>query len=246
MSTSEQHTDVNRRDQLADQPNRMEGDPMVDRTEEPRGTGPTTDELLSGDVQRDEPGLGEPRGRDDLARDDLARDDLARDDLARDDLPATTDDSRVTTWPATTWPATTWPCDLPGPTARQRVRTNGAAICRRAGATAGTTSAGTGVGSGTTAGDDTTDERAPLVSRDRADQYASRWNEVKGMFVDEPRQAVQQADALVGDLLDDLEQLFRAQRQEIEHGLDTDDTSTEDLRMALRRYRSFFDRLLAV
>ena len=92
---------------------------------------------------------------------------------------------------------------------------------------------------------DTADERAPLVPRDRADQYASRWNEVKGMFVDEPRQAVQQADALVGELLDDLERLFREQRQDIERGLDNDDTSTEDLRMALRRYRSFFDRLLS-
>ena len=66
------------------------------------------------------------------------------------------------------------------------------------------------------------------------------------MFVDEPRQAVQQADALVGELLDDLERLFREQRQDIEQGLDNDDTSTEDLRMALRRYRSFFDRLLSV
>ncbi|HVH23154.1 MAG TPA: hypothetical protein VNA11_11925, partial [Pseudonocardia sp.] len=165
--------------------------------------------------------------RDDLARDDLARDDLARDDLARDDM-AHDDAARD---------------DLAAS------RTNGANaddLRGDPGATAGTTSASTGAGSGATPGDDTADERAPLVSRDRADQYASRWNEVKGMFVDEPRQAVQQADALVGDLLDDLEQLFRAQRQEIEQGLDNDDTSTEDLRMALRRYRSFFDRLLAV
>ena len=89
-------------------------------------------------------------------------------------------------------------------------------------------------------------DRAPLVSADRADSYASRWNEVKGMFVDEPRQAVQQADQLVGELLDDLERGFREQRQGIERGLENDDTSTEDLRMALRRYRSFFDRLLSV
>jgi hypothetical protein len=146
----------------------------------------------------------------------MARDDMARDDMARDDLDAS--------------------------------RTNGAAADELRGDPGATATAGTtaGPGSGTSTGDTSTDERAPLVSRDRADQYATRWNEVKGMFVDEPRQAVQQADALVGDLLDDLEQLFRAQRNEIEHGLDNDDTSTEDLRMALRRYRSFFDRLLAV
>ena len=85
-----------------------------------------------------------------------------------------------------------------------------------------------------------------LVSSDRADHYGTRWNEVKGMFVDEPRQAVAQADALVGELLDELEQLFSNQRRGIEQGLDNDDTSTEDLRMALRRYRSFFDRLLSL
>ena len=93
------------------------------------------------------------------------------------------------------------------------------------------------------AGSDSAAENAPLVTRDRAEQYASRWNEVKGMFVDEPRQAVQQADVLVGELLDELQALFRDQRQDIEQGLDTDETATEDLRLALRRYRSFFGRL---
>jgi hypothetical protein len=228
MSTSEQHTDVNRRDPLGDQPetvddrygtgeqhvdaggrDRTEVDPMLDRTAEPRDTGLTTDELLSDDTRRTEPG---PTGtRDDTTRDDTTRDDTTRDDTTASRSNGSTDDLRGD-----------------------------------ADATAGTASATTGVGSGSSSGGDSTGDRAPLVSRDRADQYTSRWNEVKGMFVDEPRQAVQQADALVGDLLDDLEQLFRAQRQEIENGLDNDDTSTEDLRMALRRYRSFFDRLLAV
>jgi hypothetical protein len=85
-----------------------------------------------------------------------------------------------------------------------------------------------------------------LVPVERADSYGTRWNEVKGMFVDEPRQAVAQADALVVELLEELEQLFSQQRRGIEQGLDNDDTSTEDLRMALRRYRSFFDRLLSL
>jgi hypothetical protein len=115
--------------------------------------------------------------------------------------------------------------------------------------------ASNGSATGSLRGDDTatsgagagsTDDRAPLVSPDRAEQFATRWNEVKGMFVDEPRQAVRHADALVGELLDDLENSFRTQRQGLENGLDNDDTSTEDLRVALRRYRSFFDRLLSV
>lgn len=76
--------------------------------------------------------------------------------------------------------------------------------------------------------------------------YGSRWDVIKSTFVDEPRQAVAQADALVGELLEELEQLFREQRRGIEHGLDTDETDTEDLRLALRRYRSFFDRLLSL
>jgi hypothetical protein len=90
------------------------------------------------------------------------------------------------------------------------------------------------------------ERRERLVPEDHAASYGSRWDAVKGTFVDEPREAVAQADALVGELLDELETLFREQRRSIEHGLDTDETSTEDLRMALRRYRSFFERLLAV
>ena len=89
-------------------------------------------------------------------------------------------------------------------------------------------------------------ERAALVTRDRADSYSARWDSVKGEFVDEPRRAVADADALVGELLDELQELFKQQRTQIEQGLDADETSTEDLRLALRRYRSFFDRLLSI
>jgi hypothetical protein len=90
------------------------------------------------------------------------------------------------------------------------------------------------------------DQRERLVPEDHAQSYGARWDAVKGTFVDEPREAVAQADALVGEVLDELEKLFREQRRSIEQGLDSDETSTEDLRMALRRYRSFFDRLLSV
>lgn len=90
------------------------------------------------------------------------------------------------------------------------------------------------------------EQRERLVPEDHAASYGQRWDAVKGTFVDEPREAVAQADALVGELLDELETLFREQRRSIEEGLDTDETSTEELRLALRRYRSFFDRLLAI
>jgi hypothetical protein len=106
-----------------------------------------------------------------------------------------------------------------------------------------------GVGAGAAHHDSSADgdeERAALVTRDRADSYSARWDSVKGEFVDEPRRAVADADALVGELLDELQELFKQQRTQIEQGLDADETSTEDLRLALRRYRSFFDRLLSI
>ena len=109
-----------------------------------------------------------------------------------------------------------------------------------------------------TSGDDATDRRAQaladegsenrrerLVPSDRARDYSSRWDALKGDFVDEPRRAVRQADELVGELLDEMQQLFARQRHDLEQGLDHDRASTEDLRLALRRYRSFFDRLLS-
>ena len=106
------------------------------------------------------------------------------------------------------------------------------------------TGADTETRTGTRTGGGEAHER--LVPADHAESYGSRWDAVKGTFVDEPRQAVAQADELVGEVLDELETLFREQRRHIERGLDTDETSTEDLRIALGRYRSFFDRLLAV
>jgi hypothetical protein len=105
--------------------------------------------------------------------------------------------------------------------------------------------AGAGTPAGPSAGEDAAG-RERLVPAARAQEYGARWDAVKGAFVDEPRQAVQQADALVGELLDELERLFRDQRRGLEQGLDADETSTEDLRLALRRYRSFFDRLLSL
>jgi len=118
----------------------------------------------------------------------------------------------------------------------------------------GTSTAGMGAGAAASAAGvahhdssaDGDEERAALVTRERADSYSARWDSVKGEFVDEPRRAVANADALVGELLDELQELFKQQRTQIEQGLDADETSTEDLRVALRRYRSFFDRLLSI
>jgi hypothetical protein len=100
-------------------------------------------------------------------------------------------------------------------------------------------------GGGETSGPDG-EERERLIPQKRTDEYIARWDTLKGGFVDEPRQAVAEADQLVRELLDELQEVFRTQRQGLEQGLDADQTSTEDLRVALRRYRSLFDRLLSV
>ena len=88
-------------------------------------------------------------------------------------------------------------------------------------------------------------QRTTLIEPERAESYNSRWKELKGEFVDDPRRAVRGANELVGEVLDELEELFRRQRTDLEHGLDSEQATTEDLRQALGRYRSFFDRLLS-
>jgi hypothetical protein len=73
-----------------------------------------------------------------------------------------------------------------------------------------------------------------------------RWKDIQAEFVDEPRQAVQDADALVAELMQRLAQVFASEREQLEsRWAGGDDVSTEDLRRNLRRYRSFFERLLA-
>jgi hypothetical protein len=89
-------------------------------------------------------------------------------------------------------------------------------------------------------------DREPLVPQQRATEYGRRWDAVKGGFVDEPRQAIADADQIVAELLEELQKLFHDQRRDIEQGIDAESTSTEDLRLALRRYSSFFNRLLSV
>lgn len=87
----------------------------------------------------------------------------------------------------------------------------------------------------------------PLFPPDRVDELRSRWQEVQAGFVDEPRRAVEQADELVAHAMKTLAETFAAERANLEHQWDRgEDISTEDLRVALQRYRAFFGRLLAV
>jgi hypothetical protein len=70
---------------------------------------------------------------------------------------------------------------------------------------------------------------------------------VQASFVDEPRHAVEEADALVKDVVERLSESFSAQRERLEQAWTSEDeVSTEDLRQALQKYRSFFQRLLSL
>jgi hypothetical protein len=87
----------------------------------------------------------------------------------------------------------------------------------------------------------------PLFTQSDTLDLRSRWEKIQIGFVDEPRQAVQQADELVANAIKRLAEVFATERQKLEGEWDrVDNVSTEDLRVALRRYRSFFDRLLSV
>lgn len=88
---------------------------------------------------------------------------------------------------------------------------------------------------------------APLLPAERSERFEQQWSGIQTSFVDEPRQAVERADTLVAELMQELASGFSETRAKLEAQWDNegDDASTEDLRVALTRYRSFFNRLLS-
>ncbi len=90
-------------------------------------------------------------------------------------------------------------------------------------------------------------ETGPLFSEEETQRFRSEWDSVQIGFVDEPRQSVEKADGLVAGVIQRLAEVLSEERRKLEAQWDRgEDVSTEDLRVALRRYRSFFDRLLSV
>ena len=87
----------------------------------------------------------------------------------------------------------------------------------------------------------------PLLPEDAASDFRSRWDRIQTGFVDEPRQSVQQADELVAQAIKRLAERFAEERSRLEQQWDRgDEVNTEDLRVTLQTYRSFFNRLLSV
>lgn len=102
---------------------------------------------------------------------------------------------------------------------------------------------GAGQGSGLAAG---ATPRARLLEGDELRRTVVRWKEIQAHFVDEPRTAVEQADALVAGLVQQLTAMLSRERAELEERwAGGSEASTEELRQSLRRYRAFFERLLA-
>jgi hypothetical protein len=106
---------------------------------------------------------------------------------------------------------------------------------------------GSGSAAGTATAPALEGQAAPLFSPEETKEFRARWDAIQVSFVDDPRGVVKQADTLVAVTMKRLAEMFAAERAKLEDQWDRgDNVSTEDLRLALRRYRSFFGRLLSV
>jgi hypothetical protein len=93
----------------------------------------------------------------------------------------------------------------------------------------------------------TAEEHRPLLPAEDTESFRKKWERIQAGFVDEPRHSVEEADKLVAQIMKRLAASFAAERESLEGQWDRgDEVGTDDLRIALQRYRSFFDRLLAM
>ena len=88
---------------------------------------------------------------------------------------------------------------------------------------------------------------APLFEKNQAEQFHTLWLEIQSRFVDDPSVSVKQADELVNRMIKNITTNFADKRMSLEkQWKNGDKVSTEDLRVALKQYRTFFDRLLSL
>lgn len=127
---------------------------------------------------------------------------------------------------------------------REKDRSRGSGLTTAAFANAGKVEEGSGNSSST---DRSGEHNTPLFPAEDANELRQRWDAVQASFVDEPRRAVEDADSLVAGAMKRLAETFANERASLESQWDRgDDVSTEDLRLALQKYRSFFGRLLSM
>jgi hypothetical protein len=92
-----------------------------------------------------------------------------------------------------------------------------------------------------------TDDLVPLFEKDATEKFRTRWLAIQSKFVDDPSDSVKQADDLVTDVIQSVTRSFADRRGSLEKQWNGGaKASTEDLRIALKQYRSFFDRLLTL
>jgi hypothetical protein len=188
------------------------------------------------DLARDDRTEAADPTEDDVARDDLAPEDLARDDLAGE--PALT--GRRSPDLATDAEPGEEPQPLRQDSGRHEATATGTDPDLASITAAPTAQAAPDAGTA-----DTATKAGHLLAANDAEAFRARWTDVQHGFVDAPRQAVEQADGLVAELMQHLAKTFTDERGRLEGQWDQgDDVSTEDLRTAFQRYRLFFERLL--
>ena len=162
---------------------------------------------------------------------DLRVEELTTSDLAQSKRPAASEDRPKEDRPKEDRLKPVLADPLPG----EPLRSNGSSA-------PATTSSATSTSAASSASDTT-----PLFPNNELEELRIRWSEVQTGFVDEPRRAVEQADSLVASAMKRLAEVFAEERSKLEGQWDRgDNVSTEDLRIALQRYRSFFHRLLSI
>jgi hypothetical protein len=215
------------------------------------------DDLTPDDLTPEDLRPGDPAPNDDLAREDPAPDgspapeDVAPDDVAPDDLaprdlaPKDPAFDEVASDPALNRPSQLAPEEpdqdpLEQEHERQKVAATGA------GPAVTPVGAPEAPARPEVATADSTAAAGPLLASDDAEAFRARWTDVQFGFVNSPRRAVEQGDGLVAELMQHLARTFAEERSRLESQWDQgSDVSTEDLRTAFQRYRSFFERLLA-
>jgi hypothetical protein len=193
-----------------------------------------SDATEEADLAPDDRAEAGDRTDEDVARTDLAPEELARDDLAGE--PALTEGR------SPELATDVEPGEAPQPprdSGRHEVTATGSDP-DLASAAAPAAPAAADVGTA-----DTAAKAGHLLAVDDAEAFRARWTDVQHGFVDAPRQAVEQADGLVAELMQHLARTFADERGRLEGQWDQGgDVSTEDLRTAFQRYRLFFERLL--
>jgi hypothetical protein len=179
----------------------------------------------------------DPTDAADRTDDDLARDDLAPEEPARDDLAG---EPALTEGRSADLATDVEPGEEPLQQAYERDEVTATGTDPEASIAAPAPPAAVDAGTAETAA-----KAGHLLAAEDAEAFRTRWTDVQHGFVDAPRQAVEQADGLVAELMQHLAKTFAAERARLEGQWDQGaDVSTDDLRTAFQRYRSFFDRLL--